>query len=349
MKNISEVDKNFSIKTNIEKDDICFYDVKEKPFEIHGVFYENGKFRRLPEEVAKIVNDGVYWLHANTAGGRVRFRTDSPYVAIHAKMPFVGKMPHFPLTGSAGFDLYIREKKEVYFKTFIPPFDMTDGYESVIDFTSAEMREITINFPLYSELSELYIGLKKDSVLEKPTPYKHENPVVFYGSSITQGGCASRPGLSYQSILSRRFDTDFINLGFSGSAKGETEIAEYIKNIPMSVFVYDYDHNAPSVEHLRKTHEKMFKIIREQNPELPVIMMSRPRCFLNEQEKERFEIIRKTYTDAVAKGDKNVYLIDGKTLMKDTENDGTVDDAHPNDLGFYSMAKAVGDVLKNII
>ena len=349
MKNISEIDKNFSLKTNIEKEDISFYNVKEKPFEVYGVFYEKGKFRRLPEEVAKTVNDGVCWLHANTSGGRVRFRTDSSYVAIHAEMPFVGKMPHFAMTGSAGFDLYIREEKEVYFKTFIPPFDITDGYESVIDFPSAEMREVTINFPLYSELSELYIGLDKNSSVEKASPYKNEKPIVFYGSSITQGGCASRPGLSYQSILSRRFDTDFINLGFSGSAKGETEIAEYIKNISMSVFVYDYDHNAPSVEHLRETHEKMFKIIREKNPELPVIMMSRPRCFLNEQEKERLEIIRKTYSNAVANGDKNVYFIDGKTLMKDTENGGTVDDAHPNDLGFYFMAKAVGDVLTDII
>ena len=127
MKNISEIDKNFSIETNIKKDDICFCDVKEKPFEIYGVFYENGKFRRMPEEVAKTVNDGVLSLHANTAGGRVRFRTDSPYIAIHAEMPYVGKMPHFALTGSAGFDLYIREEKDKYFKSFVPPFKITDG------------------------------------------------------------------------------------------------------------------------------------------------------------------------------------------------------------------------------
>lgn len=349
MKNISEIDKNFSIKTSIEKEDIRFYDVKEKPFKVHGVFYENGKFRRLPEEVAKNVNEGVYALHANTAGGRVRFRTDSPYVAIHAEMPYIGKMPHFALTGSAGFDLYIREDKDCYFKTFIPPFDITHGYEGVIDFPSSEMREITINFPLFSDISALYIGLKNNSSVQKPTSYKHQKPIVFYGSSITHGGCTSRPGLSYESIISRDFDADYINLGFSGSARGEDEIAEYIKNIPMSVFVYDYDHNAPTAEYLRNTHEKMFKIIRENNPELPVIMMSRPKYFLTDEEKERFEIIEKTYLNALKKGDKNVYLIDGKALMKEAENDGTVDGCHPNDLGFYSMAKAVGDVLEKII
>ena len=117
MKNISDVDKNFEIETSIEKSDIKFFDIKEKPFSVHGLFYENGKFRRMAEAVAQKTNDGVCALHSNTAGGRVRFRTDSPYVAIHAEMPSVGKMPHFALTGSAGFDLYVKEEKETYFKS----------------------------------------------------------------------------------------------------------------------------------------------------------------------------------------------------------------------------------------
>ena len=344
MKKISDIDKNFQIK-NIGKDDIEFFDIKETPFKIYGVFFENGKFRRMPEEVAKSVNVGVRALHANTAGGRVRFVTDSPYVAIYAKLPWVGKMPHIPLTGSAGFDLYVNNS---YFKTFIPPFDIEDGFEGVIDFATSEKREITINFPLYSDVSEFFVGVSKDSLLAEPMPYKHEKPVVFYGSSITQGGCASRPGMAYESIVSRRFDADYLNLGFSGSAKGEDEIAEYIKNLNMSVFVYDYDYNAPTTEHLEKTHEKMFKAIRESNPDLPVIMMSRPKYFLTDEEKERFSIIEKTYLNALEKGDKNVYLIDGKTLMRDARDEGTVDGCHPNDWGFASMAKAVGDVLEKI-
>lgn len=350
MKNISEIDKNFKVRTSIEKDDISFYDIKESPFKIYGVFYENGKFRRIPESVAKTVNDGVAGLHANTAGGRVRFVTDSSYVAIHAEMPFAGKMPHFAFTGSAGFDLYITENgKDRYFKSFIPPVNIEDGYESVIEFGNSDLKEITIDFPLYSDVSALYIGLENTAVIKEHTPYKNENPVVFYGSSITQGGCASRPGLSYESILSRRFDTDFINLGFSGSARGEDEIAGYIKNLNMSVFVYDYDHNAPTTEHLRKTHSKMFEIIRKSNPDLPVIMMSRPKFILTYEEKERFEIVEKTYLDAKNNGDKNVYLIEGKALMAEAGNEGTVDDCHPNDLGFFSMAKAIEKVLEKIL
>lgn len=342
---IADIDKNFQIKKNIGKDDAEFFDVKEGPFKIYGIFFEKGKFRRLPESVAKSVNVGVRALHANTAGGRVRFVTDSPYVAISVKMPMVGKMPHFALTGSAGFDLYVNDR---YFKTFVPPFKIEEDYESVIDFPTSENREITINFPLYSDVSELYIGVKKGSFLAEPKPYKYEKPIVFYGSSITQGGCASRPGMAYESIVSRRLDADYLNLGFSGSAKAEDEIAEYIKNLDMSVFVYDYDHNAPTTEHLKETHEKMFKTIRESNPDLPVVMMSRPKYSLTEEEKERFSIIEETFLNALSNGDKNVYLIDGKTLMSLAGDEGTVDSCHPNDLGFASMAKAVGDVLEKI-
>lgn len=350
MKKISDIDKNFKIKSNIKKDDIKFYDVKNSPFKVYGVFYEKGKFRRVPEKVAKKVNDGVYGLHVNTAGGRVRFVTDSTYVAINAKMLSIGKMPHFALTGSAGFDLYVRENGfERYYKSFTPPFEIKDGYESVVDFDNSDLKEITINFPLYSGVDELYIGLSEKAVLKDHIPYKKEKPIVFYGSSITQGGCASRPGSSYESVLSRRFDADYINLGFSGSARGEDEIAEYIKNLPMSVFVYDYDHNAPSTEHLRKTHERFFNIVRSANPDLPIIMMSRPKFILTDEEKERFSIIKKTYLSAKEKGDKHVYLIDGKTLMGKAGNEGTVDDCHPNDLGFFSMAEAIKPVLEKII
>lgn len=349
MDNISLIDFNFKVNTELDVQGIKFYDIKQPPFKIYGVFYESGKFRRLPESVAKTVNDGVYSLHTHTAGGRVRFRTDSPYVAIHTKMPVIGKMPHIALTGSAGFDLYIGKEPEKYGGTFIPPFEIRDGYESIIRFASSEMREITVNFPLYSEVSQLYIGVSEDAKLCPAEPYKFEKPVVYYGSSITQGGCASRPGSSYESIISRRLNADYINLGFSGSAKGEDEIAEYISKLELSLFVYDYDHNAPTAEHLKETHEKMFRLIRKANPDLPIVLLSRPKFALTEEEETRLDIIKATYQNAIRSGDKNVYLIDSRTLMKMAEDDGTVDGCHPNDLGFMSMARELGELLEKIL
>lgn len=347
MQNISEIDKNFKVCSNIQRDGIVFRNVTDSPFGIYGVFWKNGKFRRMPEDVAKTVSDRVYALHARGAGGRVRFKTDSKYVAIIAKMNNISKMPHCAITGSSGFDMYIKNNGgEEYYNTFVPPFDIIDGYESVLDFDTRKEREITINFPLYSDVRELYIGLEADAVIKEAAPYRVKIPVVYYGSSITQGGCASRPGNSYQAIVSRRFDCDYINLGFSGSAKGEIQMADYIKKLNMSLFVYDYDHNAPTTEHLINTHERMFKAVREEQRSLPIIIMSRPKFNLTEEEQKRLEVIRKTYNNAVASGDKNVYLIDGKMLTELCRNNGTVDNGHPNDFGFASMAKALGDVIE---
>lgn len=349
--NISEIDANFKVETNIDKTDIRFLDARQDPFKIYGVFYESGMFRRMPESVAATVSPAVLRLHANTAGGRVRFITDSPYVAIKAKMGSICRMSHFALTGGAGFDLYIGQNGEDvrHIKTFVPPYDMQDGYENVHTFAGPGVREITIHFPLYSEVCELYIGLSESATVSAPTPYRYEKPVVYYGSSITQGGCASRPGMSYQNIISRRLNCDHINLGFSGNAKAEVEIAEYIKGLDMSVFVYDYDHNAPTLRHLQETHERMFRIIREANPELPIVCASRPKVRLSKSDQERLEIIKTTYETARSKGDQNIYLIEGCKLMELAGTEGTVDTTHPTDFGFASMAKAFGDLLETLL
>ena len=346
MSRIKEIDRNFAVPGTVDLPDGRFWNAQEPPFAIRGLFYENGRFRRIPEDVAKSVNEGVLILHANTAGGRVRFRTDSPYVAIHAEMDGIGKMPHFAITGSAGFDLYADNE---YAGTFVPPFDMTRGYEGILWLPGAGEKEITIHFPLYSDVKDLYIGLKNGAALLRPAPYSPGPPAVYYGSSITQGGCASRPGLAYQNILSRKLNADHLNLGFSGSAKAEDVMAEYIAGLDMRVFVYDYDHNAPTPEHLRATHRRLFETVRKAHPTLPIVMMSRPVYTLRGDEPERLAIIKETYEAAKAAGDENVFLIDGPTLMALAKNEGTVDGCHPNDLGFYSMADAVEKILRKII
>ena len=351
MKNISEIDTNFKVESKLEIDGIKFFDIENEPFKIYGVSKSDGIYRRMPKDVAEDVSEAVLALHSNDAGGRVRFKTDSEYVAVNVKYAYVGKMPHFAISGSAGLDLYYKDDngEEVYKKSFIPPFDIEDSFESVIHFGDKKLRQITINMPTYSILKDLYIGLDENSVIDYAEEYKISKPIVYYGSSITQGGCVSRPGNIYQARISRKFDADYINLGFSGSAKAEDSMAEYIKNLDMSVFVYDYDHNAPTIEHLENTHEKFFKTIRKANPELPIIMMSAPIYQLSDSHwRERKEIIKKTYDNAVSNGDKNVYFIDGKDLMAFAKNDGTVDDCHPNDLGFYSMAETLGKVLEDI-
>lgn len=343
MADISKIDKNLKVESGIDKPDIDFFSGEDERFKLYGVFKENGMYRRMPEAVAKSVSDGVYGLHTNTAGGRVRFYTDSAYIVVSAVMSEVCKMPHMAFTGAIGFDVYVGDR---YVKSIIPPADVEDKFEGVVEFETDEFRDITINFPLYSNVKDVYIGLQKCAEVKEPSKYSNDKPIVYYGSSITQGGCASRPGTCYQGIISRRFNRDYINLGFSGSARAEDEMIEYIKNLDMSMFVYDYDHNAPNVEHLKATHEKMFKAVRERHPEIPIIIMSRPKYYLTDDEQKRLEVIKQTYNNAVSGGDKAVYLLNGSELTVLCLNEGTVDDCHPTDFGFASMAKALGDLIE---
>lgn len=350
---LEKIDKNFAIPKTIDKEDVVFYNVLSEPFKIHGLILpknENEIFCRIDSDVAQTVSEGVFSLNTHTAGGRVRFVTDSPYIAIRAALSNMNKLSHLPLTASAGLDMYFREgDKEIYKGTFRPPFDIEVGFESVINCEEGE-KTVTINFPLFSNVEALFVGIKEGATLKSAPDYTHSIPIVYYGSSITQGGCASRPGNTYESIISRELDCDYINLGFSGNAKGEKEISEYIRKLDMSIFVYDYDHNAPTLEHLKDTHERMFKEFREANPNTPVIMLSRPKFYLTKEEEERARIVRQTYENALKEGDKNVYHIYGKDLLSGfAKNDGTVDNTHPNDMGFASIAEKLCSLIKEIL
>lgn len=344
---ITKYDKNFKVVTTIDKPDIKFYSVEEAPMRLYGVFREGNGFVRMPRDIAKATSEGVAALNNHSAGGRVRFCTDSPYVAVHADM---GEALLGSSERSRGFDMYVRENgKETFVGLFrADPANVKGTFETFLDIGNKGMREITINFPLYRQTKSLYIGLSDTATLAAHPDYTYEKPIVYYGSSITQGGCASRSGMSYQGIISREIDTNFINLGFSGNAKGEDAIREYMKNLDMSIFVLDYDFNAPTAEHLEKTHLPIYKAIREVQPDLPIIMASRPNPRIPTGDK-REEVIRATYEYAIENGDKNVYFISGKDLMKISGDDGTADGVHPNDFGFYSMAQGFLPIIKSIL
>ncbi len=354
VRTVTAVGSGVHFETNIPRENVTFYDVRTSPFKVYGVTYNDGKFRRLPENVAKATSDSVHHLHAHTAGGRVRFRTDSAYVGIRAVMPAADEFAFFALSGSSGFDLYIYDeelKRDSFFDNLAPPYvGCRGGYETGLVLGEGKMREITLNFPLFSEVSELYVILDDGASLCEAREYKYKTPIVYYGSSITQGACASRPGCGYESIISRRLDTDFVNLGFAGSAKGEAAIREYIATLDMSVFVLDYDHNSPTPEYLRDTHYPMYEAVRKEHPDVPIVMLTRPKKYhLTPDEVERREVVLESYRRAVETGDCKVYVITGDKLMSLAEDDGLVDVCHPTDFGFASMAKVIGDLLLKLL
>ena len=349
--------KPVSVKTKLDIEDIEFYDARCGIFDIYGLldaYNENEAFHRIPFDVAEKTSPAVKNLNCNTSGGRIRFRTDSEYVAINMEFlsEWKGSVGNMNVIGASGFDIYTYiDEKPIYFGSYNPGSVHGKGFEAVVKFETRKERELLINFPLYDSCEKLYIGLKKNATLTNGAKYKHERPIVYYGSSITQGGCASRPGNSYPGMLSRYFDTDFVNLGFSGACKAEDAMIEYIPTLDMSIFVYDYDANAPTNEHLAETHEKLFKAFRKVQPSTPVIIMSGTHIPLTpnavKTRKIRHDIIYGTYLNAKNSGDNNVYFVDGQEIFKICGYDAcTCDTIHPNDLGFYCMSEAVKKVIE---
>ncbi len=350
MINIAEIDKNFAIPTeDFNVDELDFYDVKQHPECLFGVYYD-GVYRRLPQSVAEQVNAGTVTLSTHTSGGRVRFRTDSDRIAIIAKMPKKNLFSHMPPSASSGFDVYV----DGGFHTMLmpPPELKNGGYRQVRELKGVSgEHDIMLHFPLYNNVDEVYVGVKKGASFLPPTPYPRKERVVFYGSSITQGGCVSRPGMAYPAQVACELGFDFVNLGFSGNARGELAMADHIISLNPDVFVMDYDHNAPTAEHLEATHEVFFKRFREKHPTVPVLMLSAPDVrFSRSGLWQKREIVRATYENAKAAGDNNVYFIDGITLWGDRDwRSCTMDCCHPNDLGHYRMAQAVIPVLRDIL
>jgi lysophospholipase L1-like esterase len=229
-------------------------------------------------------------------------------------------------------------------KGFLPLFDQQKGFEGSADcnIKGGKTLDYILYFPLYNGVNSLEIGLDEGASVGHGRVYRDIKPILYYGSSITQGGCASRPDNSYQALISKWNNIDFINLGFSGSARGETVMVDYLKNIDCSLFVCDYDHNAPTADHLEKTHYALYESYRKARKDTPILFLTRPDYKAGQNECERRErIVRETYERAKAQGDNNVYFIAGRTFFTTDRQNCTVDGCHPNDLGFYKMAKKI--------
>lgn len=363
---IKVIDKNFNTSFT-PPDDIEWFSVQEVPFSVHGIYYaeEEGLYRRLPKEIADATNKGVAYLSKNTAGGRVRFITDSPYIAVRLKEPFAPPVSHMTIAGVYGVSVFADKK---FVGTIMPSYeqivnaDSARGGNGEITFdgikypwrTNEGAYQVEMFLPLYSAINSIYVGLKKGCILQPPKAYTHPTPVLFYGSSITQGGCASKPADDYVNRLSRMLDTEILNLGFSGSARAEKVMADYIASQKPSVFVLDYDYNAPNAEHLEKTHFALYETVRKANPMTPIIMMTAPTIYGYQQRdwyQPRREEILKSFAKAKEMGDENVYLIDCYGCFGVFVNGecGTVDDCHPDSLGFFRMAERVYPLMNKLL
>lgn len=320
-----------------------YYRIPHPAFALYGVYYdtERGEFRRMPADIAERVNQGVAFFSTHTSGGRLRFATDSDKLSLRATYEELRPMSHMPLLGQGGFILLSEDEKGSNLVKILPPtFDDKNGLSYTIDL-SGDMRSYTLYFPLYNPVQTLEIGLSEGANLGKGKEYRDEKPILYYGSSITQGGCASRPDNCYQAMISKWNNIDFVNLGFNGNALGEDTMVDYLASIDCSLFVCDYDHNAPTVEHLEKTHFRLYERYRAARPDTPILFLTRPDHRGKESDVARERVVRKTYAIARKNGDTLVYFLAGKSFFTTDRDICTVDGTHPNDFGFYCMAKKI--------
>ena len=360
----STVDNLYVGKTTVlgescGKIDIAYSDVRtDNRFSLHGVHYNADKkmFVRMDldtaEEIAGSTDysaTSVYTHACETAGGRIRFRTDSSYVAIKATMPSYTAHSRLMAAGKTGFDVYVGNS---YYDTIYPiqipsSNNVEWSYTGIVEFDTSVARDITIYFPITQEVSEVKIGLQNTATVAAHTQaYESVAPIVYYGSSITEGGNATRPGLTYVNTVGRMIHRDYIDLGVWGSAHGEKKFAEYIAGLNMSMFVFDYDHNAPGPEELAERHEAFYKIVRATHPDIPIVFISRPNKQLATWEECR-SIIYTTYQNAL-QNDENVFFIDGQSFFEGEEF-CLSDSVHPSDKGHALMANTIGKLLQDII
>ncbi|MBM3753297.1 MAG: hypothetical protein FJW38_04890 [Acidobacteria bacterium] len=309
-----------------------------------------GELIRLPNRLKDQLPPAVWNLGLQPSGGRIRFRTDATRFAIKLEYPSKPNMANMHAFGQTGVDLYI---DGVYASTAIAPTTAEKG--KIIDHTffdnlPKQDREITLYLPLYKPVAVHAIELNDDAKLAKQRRFAASKPVVFYGTSITQGGCASRSGLSYQAILSRQLNIDFVNLGFSGNGKGEPAVANMVAEIEASVFVLDWSQNNPDLASLTAVYEPFLKTVRAKHPNTPIIAITPIAASRETAKWPQFRAyITEVVTKHIAAGDKRLTLIDGLTLLGPTQYDGLVDGVHPNDLGFQWMADGLAPHLAKVL
>jgi len=329
------------------------------PFRLTGFawFEQERIYRRLPRDPDGRFRDPVNNLANSTAGGQIQFRTNTSALTVRVKLLGPHTMDHMPTTGQCGVDCYVGDPPQArYCSTSRCAHDAPEYEAALFGGWTPEWRTITLNLPLYQGVDALEIGLDPDAEVAPPPPFARPGKAIIYGTSITQGGCASRPGMAYTNLLSRWLNVETVNLGFSGNGKGDPEVAETIASIPDPiVFVLDYEANA-GIDGLRQTLPDFVRILRDAHPSVPMLVVSRPvpsRVLFTSDAPRTIEEARdfqaRTVTQLREAGDANIRFFDGADLLGDDFEECTVDGAHPTDLGFYRMAKALEPVLREML
>jgi lysophospholipase L1-like esterase len=318
-------------------------------------------YDRLPARAEHEVRKEVWDLSENPAGLRLRFKTNAPEIRIAYQATGALQYPHMPATGVSGVDMYARETngkwlwcggKFSFGDTISYRFpDLTPGNGQ--DST----REYTLYLPLYNAIKWITISVNRTSIFE-PLPARNDKPIVVYGTSIAQGGCATRPGMAWPAILQRKQDLPLVNLGFSGNGRLEKEVLELLAEVDARLYVLDCLPNMISPafppNEVKKRLVAAIQLLQSKRPGIP-ILLSAHAGYTDEgtndvrrrQYQDANEALQQTFDSLTAAGTTNIYLLSKQEIGLDI--DSMVDGTHPNDMGMMRYAQAYDKKIRTIL
>lgn len=316
-----------------------------------------GKFIRLPQRAKLTVSEGVWNLACQPSGARIRFKTDSTMLKLkiqHGSENGRISMHHMSSVAVSGIDLYEGVPGAMDFWASNNPKSANDVYESTYFKGIPEKeREFTLYLPSYNKLSILEIGLDSDANIKPPSDYKLTKPIVFYGTSITQSGCASRGSNGFVPVVGRRLGVDVVNFGFSGNGLCEPELADLISEVDACCYIIDPVANMnPSL--MEERYDKFIAAVRAKRPRIPIVLMTRIHYaneifFGTEYSDKLNQYVFDTYNRLRNSGDSGIYLFDSSKVICPGGDHPSVDGVHLTDIGFDMLATELVPVLKDIL
>ncbi len=334
--------------------EVVWHDATEFDIEGRGWSDVDAPYDRFPARAKATVPEEVWNLSKHSAGLCVRFRTRSLKVSVRWTVNSDSlAMPHMPATGVSGVDLYRRADDGPWrFVANGRPEKRVDNLLTATLPGGAAETECLLYLPLYNGVQRLEIGVPRDAVLERAASRlaARRRPIAYYGTSIVQGGCASRPGMAHVAILGRMLDRPMINLGFSGSGRMDPAVSQLLSELNPCVYVIDCLRNMGGLpdDEIAGRVKTLVEILRKAHPSTPILFVGR-----SEFQSERPIAAIERLQDKVVNGLKEsgipgLYLCPGSILLG-VDGDGTVDGSHPNDLGMRRQADALAPILRRLL
>ncbi|MBR2891462.1 MAG: SGNH/GDSL hydrolase family protein [Bacilli bacterium] len=361
MPDIKKIDTNFENKeatTELQS----INPKNDDRVKVYGLnwFEQDKRFVRFPKESDELIKnlaEGLHYLVEQPSGAMLAFRSNTSTLKIKVKLGHTFNMSHMPFTGQGGCDLYIGTKREdlTFFRCASYHYSQKEYEFTYFSNWEKVERLYLINLPLYGGILDIEVCVDTDAFVCKEDNLFPKGKIVCYGTSITQGGCASRGGMSYTNALSRRMGYEVLNFGFSGNGRGQKEIAELLSSIDnVKMFILDYEANA-TLPMLKDTLDNFINILRNKNPYTPILVLSKIRMSVENFVSDNFndQLLRLKFQRSVVNKhrltDKNIYFYDGHKLLGKYQNEATVDGCHPTDLGFMMITENLEKQIKKIL